>query len=85
MAQPNLSVLSVTGKTGDKIILSEAPTGVENVQIILEAIDKSRARQPPSWYLHISFFALSFPVSSPPRFFPFHPRFFPFHWHCCSI
>ena len=29
-------------KHRDKIILTEAPTGVENVQIILEAIDKKR-------------------------------------------
>ena len=29
-------------KHRDRIILSEAPTGVENVQIILEAIDKSK-------------------------------------------
>ena len=29
-------------KHRDKIILSEAPTGVENVQMILEAIDKSK-------------------------------------------
>lgn len=29
-------------KHRDKIVLSEAPTGVEHIQIILEAIDKKR-------------------------------------------